>query len=38
MVATNDDLLKELKSIKKLLKGMYKDAATAKIELDKADE
>jgi len=37
MVATNDDLLNELKKIRKLLKGSYSDETTAQNELNKQD-
>ena len=37
MVATNDDLLTELKKIKKLLRGMYADKNIADLELNKDD-
>jgi len=37
MVATNDDLLKELKAIKKLIKGTYGDSLQADDVLNKTD-
>jgi len=40
MVATNDDIIKELKAIKKLLKGTYssKENAIAQIKSNDDDE
>lgn len=37
MVATNDDIVKELKAIKKLLKGNYAKESDADEVLNKAD-
>ena len=37
MVATNDDIVNELKNIKKLLKGMYADKLQADTEINKVE-